>query len=72
MVFQLSCKLFLKVDTVGASAVCAGSRFNGSVERTATVAFRMAKAKSGWRALKLCPGEVHVAGASKNSSVNKF
>ncbi len=40
---QLVSKRFLKLVTVRASAMCGGSLFHGPTERTAKVAFRLAR-----------------------------
>ncbi len=43
MEHQLASKRSLKLDTVGASAMCGGNLFHGPAERTAKAAFRLAK-----------------------------
>ncbi len=43
MELQLGFKRILKLETVGASAICGGSLFHGSTEHTAKVVFRLAR-----------------------------
>ncbi len=47
MEHQLESKRSLKLDTVGASAMCGGSLFHGPAERTAKAAFHLARWKRG-------------------------
>ncbi len=52
---QWASKRSLKLDTIGASAMCGGSLFHGPVERTAKPASPSASRKRGWRTFELYP-----------------